>query len=97
MRKKTTIKPRGKQVLVKQDPKGSNVSPGGLIIPDNVEQEQKAIGTVIAIGSLVDDIAVGDRVIFAVFGGDAIKIKEDGKEVEYRILFDEYILAFINE
>lgn len=89
------IIPRKNQVLVKPDPKESRISKHGLIIPSNVEQEQRAIGLVIATGPEIKDIKKGDKVIYGVYAGDRIKINENDKEVEYIILFDEDILAFI--
>lgn len=92
-----TIKiiPRVKQVLVKPDPAESRLSAHGLATPSNVEQEQKAIGTVIEVGPDIKDIKKGDRVIYGAFAGEKIKLKESTKEVEYVLLFDEDILAFI--
>ncbi len=93
------IRPRGKQVLVEPDPEGSRESRHGIITPSNVEQERKAIGTVLAVGPEIKDIKKGDRVIYGAFAGEKIKIKdllrESIKEVDYVLLFDEDVLAFI--
>jgi len=89
------ITPRAKQVLVKPDGVESRESESGIITPSNIEQEQKAIGTVIAVGSDIKDIYRDDRVIYGAYAGEVIKFREGGKDVEYRILFDEDILAFI--
>jgi len=87
------IKPRVKQVLVQQDEEESRTSANGLITPDSVEQEQKAFGTVIAVGEGIDDLKEGDRVIFGAFAGEKIELKKE--KVEYVLLFDEDVLATI--
>lgn len=40
--KEKKIQPRGKFILVRQDEEESRVSQSGLIVPSNVEQEQKS-------------------------------------------------------
>jgi len=94
---KTKILPRGKQVLIKPISEESRISENGLIIPSNIEQERKSIGTVLEIGSEIKDIKKGDKVIFGTYAGEKIKVKEGNKEVDYIILFDDDILAFIKD
>lgn len=89
------ITPRAKQVLVKPDEEGSRESEHGLLMPSNVEQEQKAVGTVVAVGGDIKDIKKGDRVIYAAYGGENLNFSNDPKKVEYKLLFDEDILAFV--
>lgn len=91
------IIPRAKQVLIKPDDEASRVSDSGLVRPSNVEQERKAIGTVLAVGSDIKDIKKGDRVIYGAYAGEAIQLRESNKEVDYKLLFDEDILAFIED
>ena len=95
--KKSKIRPRAKQVLVQPDGKQSRESQFGIITPSNVEQEQKAIGTVLAVGSDIKDIKKGDRVIYGAYAGEKIKLSESNKDVDYILLFDEDVLAFIEE
>ena len=85
------IQPRGKYVLVEVDKEESRVSKSGLVTPANVEQERKSIGTVVGAGDQINDIKKGDRVIFGTYAGDPVKM--DG--VEYKLLLDEDVLAFI--
>jgi len=85
------IIPRDKQVLVKPQSEESRINEFGLITPDNVEQEQKAIGEVLAVGSGIKDIKKGDNVLYGAYAGEKIKLKEE----DFIILFDEDILAFI--
>lgn len=91
------IRPRGKQILVQPDGETARVSAHGLVTPDNVEQEKKAIGTVLAVGPEIKDVKKGDRVIYGVYAGDKIKLGESMKEVDYVLLLDEEVLAFIDE
>lgn len=76
---------------------------GSLYVPDSVrDKEQKAgvVGTVIAVGSgCFDydktgtvDVQVGDKVVFARYGGmDLPDINEDGKV--FRALNDQDLIA----
>lgn len=99
MKKTSTpkIKPRGKQILVQPDPEVSRQGDFGLVLPSSVEQEQKAVGTVIAVGPDIKDVKKGDRVIYAAFGGESIGFSRDPKKVDYKLLFDEDVLAFIED
>lgn len=94
---KFKILPRGKQVLVKPDGEESRTSKSGLSIPDSVEQEKKAMGTVIEVGPEIKDIKVGDHVLYGVFAGEQISFKESAGQIDYVLLFEEDILAFIEE
>jgi len=89
------IKPRKSQVLVKPEEEQSRVSASGLVTPDNVEQEQRAIGTVEAVGQGVDDLSAGDKVIYGAYAGEKISIKDSGEDIDYVILFEEDVLATI--
>lgn len=89
------ILPRGNWLLVEPAEKESNTTNQGLIIPETEEREQKAIGKVLAIGDKIDDIKVGDEVIYGAFAGENIKRNEDNGEKEYKLLMDEDIIAFL--
>ncbi len=91
------IIPRAKQVLVKPDPEESRENEFGIITPDNVEKEQKAFGTVEAVGAEIKDIKKGNRVIYGAYAGEKIKMMQKGKEVDYVLLFDEDVLAFLED
>jgi len=95
MAKTQKIRPRAKQILVRPDGEDSRESKHGILTPTNVEQEQKAIGEVIAVGPEIKDIKVGDRVVYGAYAGEKVKLRESTKEVDYVLLFDEDILAFI--
>lgn len=89
------ITPRGKYILVKRDEAESRVSAHGISAPDASEQEEKAFGTVIAVGEKITDVKKGDRVIYGAFAGEEIELDEKGKKVKYRLLEDEFVIAFI--
>jgi chaperonin GroES len=76
-------------------------SPGGIIIPDTAK-EKPMEGEILAVGSGVRDdkgtlhpleVKAGDRVLFAKWGGNEVKI--DGEE--YTILKESDILGIINK
>ncbi len=89
------IVPRGKNVLVLVDPEETRESEHGVIIPDEVEQERKAQGTVESVGPDIEDIKAGDRVIYGAFAGESIKARKGGKQVDYKLLTDDDVIAFI--
>ena len=92
---KNGIYPRGKYVLVKPEDPASRVNDFGIIIPQNIEQEQRAIGVTLQIGSDVEGISIGDKVLYGVYSGESVKQKEGTKEVEYKLIHDDDIIAFI--
>src|SRR3990167_962618 len=93
MRKtKFEIIPLGKQILIKPDEEESRQTDTGLYKPDTVEQERKAIGTIISIGPEVKGaFKKGDKVIYGVFAGDAVSW--DG--VDYKFIEEEFILGIL--
>jgi chaperonin GroES len=80
------IIPLGFYVLVKVAAEESRENENGLIIPSNVEQEQKSQGTVEAVGEKVENLKPGDEVIFGTYAGEEVKRQENGVEVMYRLL-----------
>lgn len=89
------ITPRGKQILVKPEEESSRESDHGLLTPSNVEQDQKSIGEVIAVGKEIKDVKKGDRVIYAMYAGETLNFSSDPRRIDYKLLLDEDILAFI--
>jgi len=95
MSKENQIIPRGEWVLIKPTEKSDKETEQGLILPDAEEKEQKATGMVLLVGNKVSkDIAPSSKVIYGAFAGENVKVIEDGKEVEYKLLHDEDIIAF---
>ena len=87
---KTKVTPLGDRVLV-EPVTVDETSPAGIIIPDTASQEKPKHGTVIAVGELddVQDVKVGDTVLFSDYGYDEVKV--DGKE--YYIIQSKNLLA----
>ena len=92
------IKPLGDRVLVKVV-EAKETMKGGLIIPDTAKEKPQE-GEVIAVGSgklsddgkrIAIDVKVGDKVLFAKYGGDEIKI--DG--VEHKVLSQDDLIGVI--
>ncbi|AXK49254.1 co-chaperone GroES [Aliarcobacter trophiarum LMG 25534] len=81
------FKPLGERVLVERV-EAENKTASGIIIPDNAK-EKPANAKVIAIGTKVEDIKVGDTIIFEQYRGTEIKI--DGND--YLVLNVENILG----
>ena len=90
-----TFKPRGKYVLVRPDNDQDKENEFGLITPSNVEQEKKSIGVVIEVGPEITDIKPNDKVVFGTYAGETMMVTEEGKEVEYRMILEEDIIAFV--
>lgn len=93
--KKPKIIPRGKYMLIKPDVIDEHEQENGLIIPNTVEKEQKAQGEVEAVGSEIKDVKVGDKVVYGAYAGETMTTRENGKDVEYKLLHDDDVIAFI--
>lgn len=92
------IRPVGDRVVVQPAAK-EEVTRSGIVIPDTAKEKPQE-GTVIAVGSgrLLDngeraviDVNVGDRVLFAKYGGTEFKLEGE----EYLVLKENDILAII--
>lgn len=71
----TTIKPLADRVLI-EPLKAEEVTASGLMIPVSAQNTpQEAL--VIAVGSEVTDVAIGDRVVYSLYGGT--KLEYDGR------------------
>jgi len=93
------IKPIGERVLLKPK-KEEEKTKGGIFLPDTASKEKSEEGKVIAVGPgkktddgkiLMMSVKPGDRVLFAKYGPNEIKI--DNKE--YLIATEGDILAII--
>jgi chaperonin GroES len=96
-----SISPLGDRVVVKPaDKKEEKTLISGIIIPDSVDKERPAKGTVVATGpgkfedgKLVPmTVKVGDTVLFSKYGYDEVKV--DGED--YLILSESSVLAVIS-
>lgn len=95
MKKIPKITPRSEYILLEPDNETSRESEYGIITPSNVEEEQKAIGTVIAVGGGIKDIKKGNRVVYGAFAGEQISFKDSEKKNDFLLLHDDDVLAFI--
>lgn len=86
------IRPIGERVLVKPI-KVEEKTASGIILPGAGEKERPNIAEVIAVGKgeKLEDIKVGERVVYSKFSGTEIK---DGEE-KYIVLNIEDVLAVI--
>ena len=86
------IRPIGERVLVKPV-KVEEKTASGIILPGAGEKERPNIAEVIAVGKgeKLEDIKVGERVVYSKFSGTEIK---DGEE-KYIVLNIQDILAVI--
>ncbi|UFH58864.1 co-chaperone GroES [Sulfurovum mangrovi] len=66
------FKPLGDRLLVERVEEVSTTA-SGIIIPDNAK-DKPSQGTVIAIGSDVEEINVGDTIVFGKYSGTEITI-----------------------
>ncbi len=92
--KKKKIQPRKQWLLVKPSSNKTQVQ-NGIILPANIEQEQKAQGVVEAVGEEVKGIKAGETVVYGAYAGENVSVNEDGTETKYKLLMDEDIIAFI--
>jgi chaperonin GroES len=87
-----TIKPMDDRVLVEPFEEETKTS-SGIIIPDTAK-EKPTMGKVIAVGTdedLQEKVKVGDKVLYAKYGGEEISV--EGKD--YKIIQRADILAVI--
>lgn len=100
MPQKTTFhfKPLHDRILIKRL-EAANTAAGGIIIPD-VAKERPLQGHIVAIGDgkmladgrrVAPDVKVGDRVLFAKFGGSEISV--DGQL--FTVLREDEILGVV--
>lgn len=94
------LKPLGDRIIAKAT-SAEEVTKGGIVLPDTAKEKPQE-GEVIAVGpgKLLDsgklvpmDVKVGDKIIFAKYGGTEIKI--DGEE--YIILRQDDVLAILDK
>lgn len=81
------IKPLADRVVAVREAAATQTA-SGIYLPDNVK-EKPTLATVIAIGSEVKEVKVGDKIVYKEYGATELKI--DG--TEYLIVKEEDILA----
>ena len=84
------IKPWGERILIKQTEQ-EEVTKSGIVLPGTASKEKPIIGEVLAVGSKIEEVKVGDKVIFEKYSGTEVK---DGEE-SYLILEKDNVLAIV--
>lgn len=84
------IKPLGERILIKQTEQ-EEVTKSGIVLPETASKEKPIIGEVLAVGSKVEEVKAGDKVIFEKYSGTEVK---DGEE-SYLILEKDNVLAIV--
>lgn len=84
------IRPLGERVLIKQTEQ-EEVTKSGIVLPGTASKEKPIIGEVLAVGSKIEEVKVGDKVIFEKYSGTEVK---DGEE-SYLILEKDNVLAIV--
>lgn len=84
------IKPLGDRVLVKPDLE-EEITASGIVLPDTVDKEKKAQGTIVALGNgaVVQSLGLkaGDKILYKKWGGEEIKLGRGKDMEEYKILY----------
>ena len=97
---KVSLTPLGDRIVVRPEGKeGEKKLASGIIIPETVNKEKPAKGTVIAVGpGKFEDgkrvplqVKVGDTVLFSSYGYDEVKIEGE----EYYILAESNVLGIV--
>ncbi|PRM90443.1 co-chaperone GroES [Aliarcobacter cryaerophilus] len=81
------FKPLGERVLVERT-EVENKTASGIIIPDNAKEKPQT-AKVVAVGNKVEDIKVGEVVVFEQFRGTEIKLEGN----DYLVLNVENIIG----
>ena len=94
------FKPLGDRIVVKAITAEERTR-GGIVLPDSAKEKPQE-GEVIAVGPgrvldngqrLAPEVAVGDRVIYAKYGGTEVKLDDE----EYLILRESDVLAKVEK
>lgn len=78
--------------VVAQQEEAESKTASGLYLPEKAAEKPKT-AKVLAVGKKVDDIKVGDRIIYKSYSSTDVKV--DG--VEYLIIDEEDILATVKK
>ncbi len=94
------IRPLGNRVLVKMQQEEETTT-FGLVLPETVDKDKKAYGTIEAVGNGEDllklGLKVGDKVLTPKWGEgvEEVKFGKGKNEEEYRVVMHDKILAVI--
>ena len=88
------LRPLGNRIVVTPLTEAETTT-SGIIVPDTIDKEKKAEGSVVAIGDGEKiqkfNLKEGDKVIFGKYAGEEVKVGG----TEYKILTDEDVLAVV--
>jgi len=87
--KMAKLKPLGHKIVVERT-EAVEKTAGGIVIPDTAKEKPEQ-GKVIAVGRDVEEIKVGDVIVFGNFA--ATEVKVDGKE--YLLIKEDEVWAVI--
>lgn len=84
------VKPLGNRILVEPlTPEETTAS--GIVLPATADKEKKAQGKILAVGNGEEitklGLKVGDTVVFGKYSGDEVEVSENGKKIEYKVLY----------
>lgn len=83
------FEPLGKRVLVSRTEEARTTA-SGIIIPDNAT-EKPSTGKVVAVSTEVENINVGDVVVFGKYAGNEFKVEDEN----YLIMDSEDLFGII--
>lgn len=83
------FQPLGNRVLVERK-EDAQTTASGIIIPDNAK-EKPSQGTIVAVGGDVEEISVGDSVVFGKYSGNELRL--DG--TDYLVMDADDIFGII--
>lgn len=77
--------------VVAQQQEAATKTASGLFLPDTGAEKPK-VATVVAVGPMIGDVKVGDKIIFGGYSNTDIKVEG----VEYMLIKQENIFAKVN-
>ena len=83
--------PVGANVLVQQE-KAEDVTKGGIVIPDQAKQAPGR-GVVLAVGKAVEEVEVGDVVLYNKYNVTGVQIEDN----DWVVITEENILLRISD
>ena len=83
------FQPLGKRVLIERVEEATTTT-SGIIIPDNAK-EKPLSGKVIAVSKEVEEITVGDTVVFSKYSGSELKLDDK----DYLVMEDKDIFGIL--
>ena len=84
------MKPLGKRIVVKALEQEQKTE-GGIYLPETVSKEKPQQGEVTAVGDEFKGVKIGDKVVFAKYGGTEIKLEGE----DYLVLGEDDVLGII--